>query len=193
MKVAYVRVSSKEQNEQRQVEALEKHGIEKWFVEKISGRTNDRPELNKMLEFVREGDEIFIMDLSRISRSLKGLIEIVETLQEKKVSLHSEKENIDTSTATGRMMVSMFGVINQFYIDNQREAQLEGIAIAKERGVYTGRKPKMIVKDVWEESYNAYSARKISKAKFAEQIGVSRPTLDKMLHHFKDGDTAFLK
>ena len=193
MKVAYVRVSSKEQNEQRQIEALEKHGIEKWFVEKISGRTNERPELNKMFEFVREGDEIFIMDLSRISRSLKGLIEIVETLQEKKVSLHSEKESIDTSTATGRMMVSMFGVINQFYIDNQREAQLEGIAIAKERGVYTGRKPKKIAKDTWEESYNTYNAREISKAKFAEKIGVSRPTLDKMLHQFKDGNTAFLK
>lgn len=193
MKVSYVRVSSKEQNEQRQVEALEKHGIEKWFVEKISGRTNDRPELNKMLEFVREGDEVFIMDLSRISRSLKGLIEIVETLQEKKVSLHSEKENIDTSTATGRMMVSMFGVINQFYIDNQREAQLEGIAIAKANGVYTGRKPKQVNADVWNENYSSYRTREISKAKFAKQIGVSRPTLDKMIHQFESGNTEFLK
>lgn len=193
MKVSYVRCSSKDQNEQRQVEALKKHGIEKWFVEKISGRTNDRPELNKMLEFVREGDEIFIMDLSRISRSLKGLIEIVETLQEKKVSLHSEKENIDTSTATGRMMVSMFGVINQFYIDNQREAQLEGIAIAKANGVYTGRKPKQVNADVWNENYSFYRTREISKAKFAKQIGVSRPTLDKMIHQFESGNTEFLK
>lgn len=193
MKVSYVRCSSKDQNEQRQIEALKKHGIEKWFVEKISGRTNDRPELNKMLEFVREGDEIFIMDLSRISRSLKGLIEIVETLQEKKVSLHSEKESIDTSTATGRMMVSMFGVINQFYIDNQREAQLEGIAIAKANGVYTGRKPKQVNADAWNENYSSYRTREISKAKFAKQIGVSRPTLDKMIHQFESGNTEFLK
>ena len=193
MKVAYVRVSTKEQNEQRQIEALEKHGIEKWFVEKISGRTNERPELKKMLEYVREGDEVYIMDLSRISRSLKGLIEIVDTFQEKKVALHSEKENIDTSTATGRMMVSMFGVINQFYIDNQREAQAEGIAIAKANGVYTGRKPMQINTDAWNENYSSYRTREISKAKFAEQIGVSRPTLDKMIRQFENGDTDFLK
>lgn len=193
MKVAYVRVSTKEQNEQRQIEALQKHGIEKWFVEKISGKTNDRPQLMMMLDYVREGDEIFIMDLSRIARSLKGLIEIVDLLNDKNVSLHSEKESIDTSTAAGRMMVSMFGVINQFYIDNQREAQLEGIAIAKEQGRYQGRKQKQIPKSVWITNYDSYHNRDINKVEFAKIINVSRPTLDKMLKRYASGNTSFLK
>ena len=98
MKVAYVRVSTAEQNEARQVEALEKYGIEKWFIEKKSGKNTDRPKLQEMLAFVREGDTVHIHDLSRLARSTADLLVIVENFNSQGVHLVSNKENIDSST-----------------------------------------------------------------------------------------------
>ena len=100
MNVAYVRVSTVEQNEARQVEALEKFNIEKWFTEKVSAKNANRPQLQAMLEFVREGDTIYIHDFSRLARSTKGLLDIIEQLDQKNLNLVSNKENLDTSTAT---------------------------------------------------------------------------------------------
>ena len=91
MKVAYVRVSTEEQNEARQIEALKKHGIEKWFTEKISGKSMDRPQLQAMLDYVREGDTVYIHDFSRLARSTRDLLEIVERLQNKGVHLVATK------------------------------------------------------------------------------------------------------
>ena len=93
MNIAYVRVSTVEQNEGRQVEALKKHNIDKWFIEKVSGKDTNRVKLQEMLEFVREGDTIYIHDFSRMARSTKDLLNIVELLKEKKVNLVSNKEN----------------------------------------------------------------------------------------------------
>ena len=99
--IAYVRVSTIEQNEARQIEALEKHDIDKWFTEKVSAKNTNRPELQRMLEFVREGDVVYIHDFSRLARSTKDLLEIVDQLKSKGVGLVSNKENIDTNTPTG--------------------------------------------------------------------------------------------
>ncbi|MDE6425448.1 MAG: recombinase family protein [Ruminococcus sp.] len=95
MNVAYVRVSTVEQNPERQVKALEVYGIDKWFSEKISGKNTDRPKLKEMLEFVREGDKVYVMDWSRLSRSTVDLLRIIEGLARKKVKLVSIKENFD--------------------------------------------------------------------------------------------------
>ena len=114
MKVAYVRVSPAEQNEARQIEALKKHSIEKWFTEKISGKSMDRPQLQSMLDYVREGDTVYIHDFSRLARSTKDLLEIVERLQAKGVHLVSNKENLDTGTPTGKLMLTMIAAINEF-------------------------------------------------------------------------------
>ena len=92
MKVAYVRVSTVEQNEARQLEALDKFGIDKWYVEKVSGKDTNRPKLREMLDFVREGDTVYIHDFSRLARSTKDLLEIVETLNQKKVNLLFKKK-----------------------------------------------------------------------------------------------------
>ena len=100
MKVAYVRVSTIEQNEARQKEALSKHGIEKWYIDKASGKNMDRPQLKEMLDFVRAGDIVYIHDLSRIARSTSDLLQIVDQLQSKGVDLMSNKESIDTTTST---------------------------------------------------------------------------------------------
>ena len=114
MRVAYVRVSSVDQNETRQIEALKKHDIEKWYTEKVSGKDTNRPQLQEMLDFVRSGDTVYIHDFSRLARSTKDLLDIVETLEKKGVHLVSNKENIDTSTPTGKLMLTMIGAIAEF-------------------------------------------------------------------------------
>lgn len=179
MNISYVRVSSLDQNEERQIEALKKHNIDKWFVEKVSGKDTNRPELQAMLEFVREGDTIYIHDFSRLARSTKDLLDIVEFLNEKKVHLVSNKESIDTSTPQGKLMLTMIGAIYEFERTNLLERQREGIAIAKRNGVYKGRK-SIDIPD-FDKHYKRYMNREISKSKLAEELNISRPTLDKLI------------
>lgn len=184
MKIAYVRVSTIEQNEARQIEALEKFGIEKWFTEKVSAKDTNRPQLKQMLDFAREGDTIYIHDFSRLARSTKDLLDIVETLQSKGIHLVSNKENIDTSTPTGKLMLTMIAAINEFERANLLERQKEGIAIAKRNGKYKGRKP--FSSDKFEELYALYLSREMNKSELAKQLGISRPTLDKLIREHKN-------
>lgn len=181
MKVGYVRVSTIDQNEARQIEGLKKYGIDKWYVEKISGKNTDRPELQKMLSEVSEGDTIYIHDFSRLSRSTKDLLSIVETLNENGIHLVSNKENLDTSTATGKLMLTMIAAINEFERTNLLERQAEGIAIAKANGTYKGGHPKNVDDTLFNDNLNKYNSGVITKSQFAENIGVSRPTLNKLL------------
>lgn len=181
MKVAYVRVSTVEQNEARQIEALEKHNIEKWYKEKVSGKDTNRPKLQEMLEFVREGDTIYIHDFSRLARSTKDLLDIVELLNKKGVNLVSNKENIDSSTPTGKLMITMIGAIAEFERQNLLERQREGIAIAKREGKFKGGQVKKIDDDLFNKTYEEYKSRNINKKEMAGKLNISRPTLDKLL------------
>lgn len=177
-RVAYVRVSTADQNEARQREALASRDIEKWFVEKISAKDTARPEYQRMLDWVREGDTIYIHDLSRIARSTKDLLELLDMLKTKGVALVSDKEAIDTSSATGKLMITMIAAINEFERANLLERQREGIAIAKRQGKYKGRKAVSVPN--LEIHYRRYMNREISKAALARELGVSRPTLDRL-------------
>ena len=181
MNIAYIRVSSVDQNESRQIEKLKSYDIEKWFTEKVSAKDKNRPELLKMLDYVREGDTIYIHDFSRLARSTKDLLNIVETLQEKKINLVSNKENLDTNTPTGKLMLTMIAAINEFERQNLLERQRDGIAIAKENGKYNGRKAIEVEDKVFETEYQKYMAREITKTELAKRLNVSRPTLDKMI------------
>lgn len=181
MNVAYIRVSTIEQNEERQLEAMKPHNIEKYFTEKVSGKDTNRPKLQEMLEFVREGDKVYIHDFSRLARSTKDLLNIVELLNNKGVTLISNKENIDTSTSTGKLMLTMIGAINEFERQNLLERQQEGIAIAKKNGKYKGGQAKKIDENIFNNLLEQYQTRRINKVEFARQLGVSRPTLDKLL------------
>ena len=183
MNIGYVRVSTVDQNEARQVEALKKYGIEKWYSEKVSGKDLNRPKLQEMLDFVREGDTIYIHDFSRISRSVKDLLSLIDLLEAKKVHLVSVKENLNTSTPAGRLMLTMIGAINEFERANLLERQAEGIAIAKAKGKYKGRKA-IEINEAFIEGYNKYLARKLSKSALAKELGVSRPTLDKLINEY---------
>lgn len=186
MQIAYIRVSSESQCEQRQIEAMEKFGIEKWFIEKVSAKDTNRPKLQEMLEFVREGDTVHIHDFSRLARSTKDLLEIVDTLNRKGVTLVSNKESIDTSTPTGKLMLTMIGAINEFERTNLLERQREGIAIAKRNGVYKGR--KAITIPDFEKHYQRYLSRQINKSQLAKELDISRPTLDKLINQYQGGE-----
>lgn len=186
--IAYVRVSTADQNEERQIAALECRGIDKWFIEKVSAKDMNRPKLQEMLDYIRSGDTIYIHDFSRLARSTKDLLEIVEQLHAKDVGLVSNKENIDTSTPQGKLMLTMIGAIAEFERENLLERQREGIAIAKRQGKYKGRKPKDIDEALFDAEYIRYMKRKITKVQFAKNLGISRPTLDKMIKEKGDSE-----
>ncbi len=181
MVVQYIRVSTVEQNEARQVEALKKYNAEKTFLEKISAKDTNRPQLQAMLEFVREGDIVVIHEFSRLARSTKDLLEIVETLNNNGVQLISNKENLDTSTPTGKLMLTMIGAIAEFERQQILERQREGIAIAKKEGKFKGRQVKAIDEELFKKYYQAYKSRQINKVQLANKLNISRPTLDKLL------------
>ena len=187
MNIAYIRVSTVEQNEQRQIEAMKPFNIEKWFIEKISAKDTNRPKLQELLEFVREGDTIHVHDFSRLARSTKDLLDIVEQLSQKNIYLVSNKENIDTSTPTGKLMLTMIGAINEFERYNLLERQREGIAIAKRNGKYKGGKRKSVPD--FENGYQRYLRREISKVGLAKELRISRPTLDKLIKEYKEEHT----
>ena len=184
--IAYVRVSSLEQKTDRQCESLKKYNIDKWFIEKISGKNTNRPQLQAMLDYVREDDTVYVHDFSRLARSTKDLLELVELLNSKGVHLVSNKENLDSRTPTGKLMLTMIAAINEFERTNLLERQREGIAIAKEKGVYKGRKPVDVSREALMELYEQYMMRKLTKAQMAKELNVSRPTLDKLIKEYTE-------
>ena len=140
MKVGYIRISTAEQNTARQEVLMRELGVEQVYIDKMSGKNTDRPELKKMMSFVREGDTVIVESISRFARNTRDLLDLVEQLTKKKVEFVSKKEAIDTTTPTGKFMLTIFGAVAELereYIQRQRE----GIAIAKENGIYKGRKP----------------------------------------------------
>ena len=188
MKVAYIRVSTVEQNTARQEEALKGLGIEKFFIEKVSGKNMDRPKLQEMLSYVREGDTCYCVDFSRMARSCQHLLSICELLQNKGVHLVSLKENFDTSTPQGRLMLTIIAAINAFERENLLERQREGIAIAKAEGKYKGRKPVEV--EDFTPYYEEYMSRGTTKGQLAKKLHISRPTLNKLFDEYKKSQSS---
>lgn len=186
MNIAYVRVSTVEQNEGRQLEGLKEYNIDKWFIEKVSGKDTNRPKLKELLDYAREGDTVFVWDFSRLARSTKDLLDLVEQFKNNKVHLRSIKENLDTSTPTGKLMLTMIGAINEFERANLLERQREGIAIAKANGKYKGRK-KIGFPEGWEDTYRQWKNREITGTKAMEILNLKRNTFYKLIKEF-EGD-----
>ena len=141
MEIGYARVSTQAQNEARQIKAFEERGITKVFIDKQSGKNTDRPELKAMLNFIRTDDIVVVESYSRIARNTRDLLDIVSQLTAKGVHFVSQKEQVDTSTPAGRLMLTIFAGLAQFERECLLERQAEGIAIAKAEGKYRG-KPK---------------------------------------------------
>lgn len=183
MNIAYVRVSTLHQNTDRQEIELEKYKIDKWFKEKVSAKDTNRPQLKAMLDYAREGDTIYIKDFSRLARSTKDLLAIVESLNNKNINLVSLKENLDTSTSTGKLMLTMIGAINEFERQNMLERQKEGIEIAKKKGKYSKKKPLPLN---FEELYKQLKEGSISVAEMTRQLGnKSRTTTYKQIKEYE--------
>jgi DNA invertase Pin-like site-specific DNA recombinase len=183
MKIGYVRVSTLEQHEERQtVELTEKAHVEKIFIDKLSGKDTDRPQLQAMLEFAREGDTVYVSEFSRLARSTKDLLDIVQQLKEKQVQVISLKESFDTSTPAGELAMTMFAAIATFERKIMLERQREGIALAKAQGKYRGRKETKKPVD-WQELVSKYQCRIIpTVSELVKICGCSRPTVYKWLH-----------
>ena len=178
MKIGYVRVSTVEQHEERQVvELQEKVGVERTFIDKLSGKNTERPELQKMIDFAREGDTIYVSEFSRLARSTKDLLDIVQKLKNKGVQVVSLKENFDTTTPAGELAMTLFAAIATFERKIMLERQKEGIALAKARGVYRGRNQKPKPSN-WQELVERYQWRDIrSVSELARVCGCSRNTI----------------
>lgn len=140
MKIGYVRVSTQEQNTLRQEVLMRSLGVEQLYVDKASGKSADRPELRKLLTYVRQGDTVIVESISRFARNTRDLLELVERLTAKGVEFISKKEAIDTTTPTGKFMLTIFGAVAELEREYILQRQREGIAIAREQGKYTGRK-----------------------------------------------------
>lgn len=141
MKVGYIRVSTASQNPARQEVLMHELGVEIVFVDQVSGKNMDRPQLQKRLSFVRQGDTVVVESISRFARNTRDLLELIEKLTAKNVEFVSKKEAIDTTTATGKFMLTIFGAVAELEREYILQRQAEGIALAKQRGVYKGRKP----------------------------------------------------
>ena len=141
MKVGYIRVSTATQNLARQEVLMQELGVEMVFVDQLSGKNTERPELQKLLAFVRDGDTVVVESISRFARNTKDLLNLIEKLTQKNVEFVSKKEAIDTTTPTGKFMLTIFGAVAELEREYILQRQAEGIAIAKQKGVYKGRKP----------------------------------------------------
>lgn len=141
MKIGYIRVSTQEQNSMRQEVLMESLGVDEVYIDRMSGKSTNRPELQKMMEYVRRGDTVIVESISRFARNTRDLLDLVEKLSEKGVEFVSKKEAIDTTTPTGKFMLTVFGAVAELEREYILQRQQEGIAIAKEEEKYKGRKP----------------------------------------------------
>lgn len=184
--VAYIRVSSTDQNPERQHEALQKAGVvpARVFEEKISGATAERPQLQEMIAFVREGDTVYVASMDRLARSLKDLIEIVDELRKKGVGIVFLKENVRLSptnqgNAMDTLILHVMGAIAEFERALIKSRQREGIELAKARGVYKGRKPTAA--SVLEQ-IPGLKAQGVTQRMIAKRLGISESTVYRYLH-----------
>lgn len=172
----YSRVSTKEQNEARQIEAFRERGIKEGniIMEKQSGKNMERPKLTALLDKVRAGDSVTVLSIDRLGRNTKDVLDIVERLEQKGVKLISIKEGLDTNTPVGKCVLTILASIAQLERDNILERQQEGIAIAKREGRYTGRRPKEL--SDWDGIYNEWRRGDLSAGRAAKLLGISRST-----------------
>lgn len=183
MKIGYARVSTKEQNLDLQIDALQKAGCEKIFQEKASGKNTARPELDKMLEQLRKGDIVVIYKLDRLGRNLKHLVELAEFFDSKGISFISISENFDTTSSQGKLFFHFFASIAQFERDLIKERTMAGLESARKRGRIGGR-PKGLSKKAERLAIIAeslYKENTLSVQEIADNLGIAKSTLYRYL------------
>ena len=185
MKFGYARCSTLDQNLDWQIDALMKEGCDRIFQEKFTGTRKDRPELLRMLDMLREGDTVIICELTRLSRSVKDLFDLVERVEKAGANIKSLKEPwLDTTTPQGRLLFTIFSGVSQFERELIRERTMEGLASARARGRRGGRPGKD--PKVAEQALTLYDSRAYSVDEISKTTGISRATLYKYINLRKE-------
>ena len=184
-KIGYIRVSTEHQETARQQEIMDSYQVDRIFSEKLSGANADRPQLKAMLDYVREGDTLYVESISRLGRSTRDLLNIIDTLTDKGVTLVSHKENIDTDTPTGKFMLTVFAALSQLEREQLKQRQREGIKIAKAQGKYTGRKPIPIDWTKFGSLYGEWKAKNITGRDFMRRMGLTVNTFYRRIREYE--------
>ena len=193
MRVAYLRVSTKDQLLDRQEVLMEGANIDKYFREKVSGKSTDRPQLKEMMSFVREGDTVVVESISRFARNTKDLLELIEQLEKKGVNFVSLKEAIDTSTSVGKFILTIFGAISELERDYILDRQRQGIAamptvngkkVSARNGVAIGRPERQFPKD-WEKIYKAYKNKDMSVKLLCKAYDIPRSSFYELVKKYE--------
>jgi DNA invertase Pin-like site-specific DNA recombinase len=184
--VAYIRVSTSEQNPARQKEMIMNYGIpeERIYCEKISGKNMDRPVLKKMLGALRANDTVVVASLDRLGRNTRDLLNLIEEFNKKKVRFVSLKENIDTSTPTGKFFLTIMAAIAEMEYTTIRERQMAGIELAKQEGRINGR-PR-VKEDNFETHYQQYKRGQITVTQAAKLSNISKATFYRRMKEYED-------
>lgn len=186
MKIGYIRVSTAEQNTIRQEVLMQELGVDEVYIDRMSGKNTDRPELKKMIAYVRQGDTVIVESISRFARNTRDLLELVEQLAEKDVAFISKKEAIDTATPSGKFMLTIFGAVAELEREYILQRQQEGIAQAKKRGVYTGRKP--IIHPDLEQVVRLWKSGTITATEAMRRLNMKRSTFYRKIQEQKMAD-----
>ena len=183
MKVGYTRISTLDQNQDLQLDALKNAGCEKFFSDKASGAKSDRPGLNEALGFLRSGDCLVVWKLDRLGRNLKHLIEVVEDLKSKKIGFVSLQDGFDTTTSGGKFVFQIFGAMAEFERDIIRERTRAGLDAARARGRTGGRKEKLNATQI-AALKTMYESKKHSLGEICSTFGITKPTIYRYLEKF---------
>ncbi len=186
MKIGYIRVSTMEQNTARQEELMKSLGVDRVYIDRMSGKDTDRPQLQEMMGYVREGDSVIVESISRFARNTKDLLELTGQLSSRRVQFISQKENIDTETPTGKFMLIIFGAVAELEREYIRQRQREGIEIAKAQGKYKGRPEKQ--PEDFGEVYTQWKQKKITATSASRQLGISRSTFYRKAKAYGEDD-----
>ena len=184
-RIGYIRVSTEHQETARQHEIMGNYKVDRIFSEKLSGANADRPQLRAMLDYVREGDTLYVESISRLGRSTRDLLNIIDTLTDKGVTLVSHKENIDTDMPTGKFMLTVFAALSQLEREQLKQRQREGIEIAKAQGKYTGRKPIPTDWTRFGQLYGEWRAKHITGRDFMRRMGLTANTFYRRIREYE--------
>jgi len=179
----YVRISPADVTDEDQTQLLEKCGIDIWYNEMV-GVKEEHALVRKMLETMQEGDMLYIRDFTSIAKSNEVLLEIVEELENKNAHIVSIENGFDSSTGEGQIMLNMLKVLVEFHKKVGYELQREGIARAKDEGKYKGRVRIEIPN--FKKYYKKYAEKKATKTAIAKMLGISRPTLDRLIKEYEE-------
>lgn len=174
MKIGYIRVSTQEQNTIRQEAMMKILGVDEIYIDRMSGKNTERPELKRMLSFVRQGDTVIVESISRFARNTRDLLELVDLLTAKGVAFVSQKEAIDTATPTGKFMLTVFGAVAELEREYILQRQREGIEIAKTKGKYKGRKP--ISSPDFDKVAAQWRRGELTAVQAMKRLGISKAT-----------------